>query len=495
MGTHVWHVQVPLVAGVAMGLVSQGLSSDALFDLSEYRVLTDIQGLEDYLGDMDFKVTGTARGFTAMQLDVKLPNGLPVPVLREALSQAHTAHLACLTEMERGEEEAKQRMNSSDATVEEAVHMWEWRATISEDYMGLFLGRGGSNIKRLRAEFDQVDFVVDDETRLTARHASRDVLESFKRHVQEMLVDGDEARFPEESQLTVRWLPEKVAGRFLHLVPSGETRTLALNDLRQRALESSDVADEEQHEQLVPGSVPFIAHAMEEYAASKSALRGGMDTNSAVPEFSMFFTELSETQRKALQCAAAAAAEVARYDRENSTNLVRSIVPPRWTDEEELLEEVSIDRIDSERIRAAVRVSSAIFARQMSGTVMQVRTDGSRRMALSVDDALFLEKAFDELPELSEFEVDQDEQNAGVPFNALLDHYVEADDGADISWQDTNDTDDGKTRRQHTKEQTRKPKQTDLSNAGGGSTKRPKKSTGKRSPSGARRRVRVIKPE
>ena len=66
------------VAGIAMGLVSDG---------ENYTILTDIQGLEDHLGDMDFKVAGTKDGITALQMDIKI-QGITEQILTEALSQA-----------------------------------------------------------------------------------------------------------------------------------------------------------------------------------------------------------------------------------------------------------------------------------------------------------------------------------------------------------------------------------------------------------------------
>ncbi|MGH2593132.1 MAG: polyribonucleotide nucleotidyltransferase, partial [Anaerolineae bacterium] len=74
------------VAGIAMGLVSDG---------GRYTVLTDIQGMEDHLGDMDFKVAGTALGITALQMDIKI-KGLNAAILKEALEQARLARLAIL---------------------------------------------------------------------------------------------------------------------------------------------------------------------------------------------------------------------------------------------------------------------------------------------------------------------------------------------------------------------------------------------------------------
>ena len=74
------------VAGIAMGLIKEG---------RRIPVLTDIQGLEDHLGDMDFKVAGTAAGITALQMDIKI-KGITPEIMEEALAQAKKARLAIL---------------------------------------------------------------------------------------------------------------------------------------------------------------------------------------------------------------------------------------------------------------------------------------------------------------------------------------------------------------------------------------------------------------
>jgi len=78
------------VSGVAMGLITD--------DTGRYKILTDIQGTEDHLGDMDFKVAGTAAGITALQMDIKI-SGLSTQMMKEALEQAHTARMFIMGKM------------------------------------------------------------------------------------------------------------------------------------------------------------------------------------------------------------------------------------------------------------------------------------------------------------------------------------------------------------------------------------------------------------
>ena len=75
------------VAGISIGLVTEKNGPDPNADVGSYRVVTDILGMEDHFGDMDFKVAGTKNGLTAVQMDVKLP-GIPVEILIEATEAA-----------------------------------------------------------------------------------------------------------------------------------------------------------------------------------------------------------------------------------------------------------------------------------------------------------------------------------------------------------------------------------------------------------------------
>lgn len=123
-----------LVAGVAMGLVTEG---------QKYAVLTDIMGLEDHDGDMDFKITGTREGITAMQMDIKL-GGLELHILKDALSQAKKGRLHILQIMESAEES----MKPSEAlpTIE--------HFTIDPSRIVDIIGKAGATIREIIEKFD-----------------------------------------------------------------------------------------------------------------------------------------------------------------------------------------------------------------------------------------------------------------------------------------------------------------------------------------------------
>ncbi|MBN8218388.1 MAG: polyribonucleotide nucleotidyltransferase [Spirochaetes bacterium] len=119
------------VAGIAMGLIMEG---------EKYQVLTDIQGLEDHLGDMDFKVAGTADGITGFQLDIKI-EGITIPIMREALAQAKKARLDILGKMQAAIPAARTALSPNVPQMREI--------TIPTDRIRNVIGPGGKNIKSI----------------------------------------------------------------------------------------------------------------------------------------------------------------------------------------------------------------------------------------------------------------------------------------------------------------------------------------------------------
>lgn len=138
------------VAGIASGLV---LSSN--FDQDgRYALLTDIQGPEDEHGDMDFKVAGTERGVTAIQMDVKVA-GIPVPILREALAKAKAARLKILAVM--NEEIASPRSDISPRAPK-IITM-----KVDPTQIGLVIGGGGKTINGIKDETGVEEIVIEDD--------------------------------------------------------------------------------------------------------------------------------------------------------------------------------------------------------------------------------------------------------------------------------------------------------------------------------------------
>lgn len=119
------------VAGIAMGLMSDG---------ETFVVLSDIQGLEDHVGDMDFKVAGTEEGITAIQMDIKL-KGIPRSVLEEALEQARAGRMHIMSEMMKAISEPRTSISQYAPKVQQL--------TIPQDRIGELIGPGGKMIKSI----------------------------------------------------------------------------------------------------------------------------------------------------------------------------------------------------------------------------------------------------------------------------------------------------------------------------------------------------------
>ncbi|MCK5883002.1 MAG: polyribonucleotide nucleotidyltransferase [Bacteriovoracaceae bacterium] len=140
---------VPLkapVAGIAMGLISEG---------DKYKILTDILGDEDHLGDMDFKVAGTSEGITAIQMDIKI-TGLTREIVEQAMNQAHEGRNYILEEMAK-------TISSGRKDFKEGVPRIE-SFKIPKDKIGALIGPGGKNIKAVQEEFPVELDINDDGT-------------------------------------------------------------------------------------------------------------------------------------------------------------------------------------------------------------------------------------------------------------------------------------------------------------------------------------------
>lgn len=139
-------IKAPVV-GIAMGLVAEGDDN--------YVILTDIEGMEDHYGDMDFKIAGTNQGITAIQLDIKL-QGLSYKIVSEAIRQAREAHSELLDKL-------RQTISSSRAEVSpHAPRMY--RLTINPEKIGTVIGPGGKTIRSIISETKATIDVDNDGT-------------------------------------------------------------------------------------------------------------------------------------------------------------------------------------------------------------------------------------------------------------------------------------------------------------------------------------------
>jgi polyribonucleotide nucleotidyltransferase len=170
---------VPLkrpVAGIAMGLIKEG---------EQYTVLTDIAGVEDHLGDMDFKVAGTERGITALQMDIKI-SGVTFEILRDALTQAHKARSYILGRMAEVIEGPRSQLSQYAPRIQ--------TIQIDPSQIGLLIGKGGETIRGLSEEFEsQID--VNDEGQVLIYSANGELADELAERIRMMMKEvevGDE---------------------------------------------------------------------------------------------------------------------------------------------------------------------------------------------------------------------------------------------------------------------------------------------------------------
>ena len=155
------------VAGIAMGLITHE---------EDYTILTDIQGMEDHLGDMDFKVAGTRDGITALQMDIKI-DGINRQILEEALAQAKKARFEILDVIEAQIEKPREEVSKYAPKTE--VFM------INPDKIKEVIGRGGEMITKIILECSNVNTVndinavkvdLDDDGKVVIYHTDREVI-------------------------------------------------------------------------------------------------------------------------------------------------------------------------------------------------------------------------------------------------------------------------------------------------------------------------------
>ena len=156
------------VSGIAMGLIKEG---------DDYLVLSDIQGLEDFTGDMDFKVAGTADGITAMQMDIKI-SGIPIDVLERALEQARVGRAFILSKMLETIDKPRTTLSQYAPKIDSI--------SIDVERIGEIIGPGGKIIKAIIAETGaEVD--VNDEGMVFISSVDQAAIDKAKQWIEDIL--------------------------------------------------------------------------------------------------------------------------------------------------------------------------------------------------------------------------------------------------------------------------------------------------------------------
>lgn len=170
------------VAGIAMGLITEDGTCD-----SNYTILTDIQGLEDHMGDMDFKVAGTRKGITALQMDIKI-KGITENIFREALAQAKTARMEILDVMEKEIAEPRKELSPYAPKIK--------TMQINPDKIKDVIGRGGEMITKIILESSGVNTVndkdavkidIEDDGRVIAYHTDYKIIDKALHMIEEVV--------------------------------------------------------------------------------------------------------------------------------------------------------------------------------------------------------------------------------------------------------------------------------------------------------------------
>lgn len=159
------------VAGIAMGLIMDDNSG-------KYTVLTDIQGMEDHFGDMDFKVAGTKNGITALQMDIKV-TGITKNIFEEALAQAHKARLEILDNMLACIPSPREQLSPYAPKIA--------MMNIDPDKIKDVIGPGGKMINEIIAQCDNVKIDIDDDGKVVIYHNDYDTIEKAKQMISDIV--------------------------------------------------------------------------------------------------------------------------------------------------------------------------------------------------------------------------------------------------------------------------------------------------------------------
>ena len=173
------------VAGIAMGLLTNG---------ENYTILTDIQGMEDHLGDMDFKVAGTIKGICALQMDIKI-KGITKKIMSEALAQAKKARMQILDLMETVIKEPRKELSPYAPKIEQF--------TINPEKIKDVIGKGGEMITKIILEASDVKSVNDinavkvellDDGRVIIYHKDKNIINKTKEMIENVVKEVEEGK-------------------------------------------------------------------------------------------------------------------------------------------------------------------------------------------------------------------------------------------------------------------------------------------------------------
>ncbi|MCI9233758.1 MAG: polyribonucleotide nucleotidyltransferase [Bacilli bacterium] len=215
------------VAGIAMGLITNG---------DDYTILTDIQGMEDHLGDMDFKVAGTKDGICALQMDIKI-KGITKEILKEALAQAKKARMQILDVIK--EQIAHPRKEVSKYAPKTMTFM------INPNKIKDVIGKGGEMITKIILEASHVNAVTDvnavkvdleDDGRVIIYHSDQEIIDTTANMIKDIVREVEDGEI-----YTVKVVKVEDFGCFVELWPGCEGLVHVSHLAKERVEKPSDI--------------------------------------------------------------------------------------------------------------------------------------------------------------------------------------------------------------------------------------------------------------
>ncbi|XP_046686776.1 polyribonucleotide nucleotidyltransferase 1, mitochondrial-like [Homalodisca vitripennis] len=212
-------------AGVAIGLVTR-CENDDTKHLTDYRILTDILGIEDYMGDMDFKMAGTKKGISAIQVDVKVP-GLPLKVIMEAVQAATDAKSKIIDIMNKTISKPRQPRKSNwpvSVTLDVPVHK-----------RGKLIGPGGNNLKKIMLETG-AQVIPDEEAGFRVFAPNQEAMDEAQEMINSLLKSEQEPQLEFGAIYTAKVVELREIGVMVTLYPTMVPALLHNSQLDQRKI-------------------------------------------------------------------------------------------------------------------------------------------------------------------------------------------------------------------------------------------------------------------
>ncbi|MBR3632467.1 MAG: polyribonucleotide nucleotidyltransferase [Elusimicrobiaceae bacterium] len=208
-------------AGVPMKAACSGIAMGAISGNGKFVVLSDIMGLEDHLGDMDFKLTGSRQGITAFQMDVKLKTGIPLDILRQAIAQATRGRMHIMEHMEKTIAEPRKQVSRFAPVI--------FKMKIPVDKIGALIGPGGKNIKRI-TETTGTKIDIQEDGTVSIAAANGDKLDQAKAEIDMMTAEAEVGKIYKGKVVSIQPF-----GAFVEILP-GKDGLLHISEIEKHRI-------------------------------------------------------------------------------------------------------------------------------------------------------------------------------------------------------------------------------------------------------------------